>query len=91
MRQRYPFGEASFAIQSRMARSALNWSLEEAARHSGLHRNTISNFERGAYAGDPTTVASLRSAYEKSGVVFQEADRMISVALRTKPQQREAP
>jgi len=53
-----------------MARAALNWSLEDLAKAADVHRNTISNFETGKYAGDAETLTKIRAALEKAGVVF---------------------
>jgi transcriptional regulator with XRE-family HTH domain len=54
----------------RMARALLNWSLDQLAAAAGVHRNTISNFETGKYAGDPGKLAAIRRALESSGVIF---------------------
>ncbi|SDR52627.1 Helix-turn-helix [Rhizobiales bacterium GAS113] len=56
--------------QVRMARAALNWSLNQLATAAGIHRNTISNFETGKYAGDPAKLAAIRRALEAAGVEF---------------------
>ncbi len=56
--------------QVRMARAALNWSLADLASAAGVHRNTISNFETGKYAGDQEKLAVMRAALEAAGVVF---------------------
>ena len=61
--------------QMRMARAALNWSLRELAEAAGVHRNTISNFETGKYAGDPATLAAIRTALEAAGVEFTNGDQ----------------
>ncbi|KPH80674.1 hypothetical protein AE618_13125 [Bosea vaviloviae] len=53
-----------------MARAALNWSLADLASAAGVHRNTISNFETGKYAGDQEKLAVMRAALEAAGVVF---------------------
>lgn len=53
-----------------MARAALNWSLQELAKAAAVHRNTISNIETGKYAGDPQTIAAIRTALEAAGVEF---------------------
>ncbi len=58
--------------QARMARAALNWSLEKLGEAAGVHRNTISNFETGRYGGDPEKIAAMRSALEAAGVIFVE-------------------
>lgn len=67
--------------QVRMARAALKWSLDELAGAAGVHRNTISNFETGKFAGDPTTLNKLRVALEKAGIEFLDGD-MPGVRLR---------
>jgi len=54
--------------QVRMARAALNWSLADLASASGVHRNTISNFETGKYAGSDDALAAIRAALEAAGV-----------------------
>lgn len=67
----------------RMARAALNWSLEQLAQASGIHRNTISNFETGKYAGDPATIAAIKRTLESFGVIFpDEAGETSTVTLR---------
>jgi transcriptional regulator with XRE-family HTH domain len=53
-----------------MARAALNWTVRDLAEATGLHRNTISNLEVGRYAGDPETVALIRSVLVRAGVEF---------------------
>jgi transcriptional regulator with XRE-family HTH domain len=53
-----------------MARAALNWSLQQLSEAAGVHRNTISNFETGRYAGEPATLEAIRAALEKAGVEF---------------------
>ena len=67
----------------RMARAALNWSLEQLAHESGVHRNTISNFKTGKYAGDPATVATIKRTLEAFGVIFpDEKGENSTVTLR---------
>ncbi|WP_172330019.1 helix-turn-helix transcriptional regulator [Mangrovicoccus sp. HB161399] len=53
-----------------MARAALNWSLAKLAEESGVHRNTISNFETGKYGGSDQAIAAIRAALEAAGVEF---------------------
>jgi transcriptional regulator with XRE-family HTH domain len=58
--------------QSRMARAALAWSLDDAAAASGLSRRTILRLEQ----AKPVLLESmdtLRRAYEAAGVRFTEA------------------
>lgn len=56
--------------QVRMARAALNWSLQQLADASGVHRNTISNFETGRYGGSEEALNAIRAALESAGVIF---------------------
>jgi transcriptional regulator with XRE-family HTH domain len=56
--------------QVRMARAALNWSLQQLAEAAGVHRNTISNFETGKYGGRPEALDAIRAALEAAGVEF---------------------
>jgi DNA-binding XRE family transcriptional regulator len=56
--------------QVRMARAALNWSLADLAGAAGVHRNTISNFETGRYAGSRDALAAIREALEQAGIEF---------------------
>lgn len=58
--------------QVRMARAALDWSLADLAKASGVHRNTISNFETGKYGGSDEALRAMRSALEAAGVIFVE-------------------
>jgi DNA-binding XRE family transcriptional regulator len=57
------------ATQCRMARAGLSWTLDDLARHSGVNRRTILNFENdGPASGD--SVAKLQAALEREGCVF---------------------
>ncbi len=60
--------------QVRMARAALNWSLADLSAASGVHRNTISNFETGRYGGSEEALAAIRAALEAAGVIFVESN-----------------
>jgi transcriptional regulator with XRE-family HTH domain len=56
--------------QVRMARALMNWSLDQLSEASGVHRNTISNFETNKYAGDPQKLAAIKGVLESHGVIF---------------------
>lgn len=56
--------------QVRMARAALNWTLSDLAKASGVHRNTISNFETERYGGSAEALAAIQAALEAAGVIF---------------------
>lgn len=59
--------------QSRMARAALIWSLEQAGAAAGLSRRTVLRFERDHRDIKPELIAGLRRAYEAAGARFIEA------------------
>ena len=48
----------------------LNLTVRDLADLAGVHRNTITNFETGRYAGDPETLATIKAALERAGVEF---------------------
>lgn len=56
--------------QIRAARALLGWSQQQLAEASGKHRRTIAKFELGEGTTEPKTVADLKNALEKGGVVF---------------------
>jgi transcriptional regulator with XRE-family HTH domain len=69
--------------QVRAARAALNWSLERLAEASGVHRNTISNFETRKFIGEPETLAAVKRALKDAGIILiDENGRPASVGLR---------
>jgi transcriptional regulator with XRE-family HTH domain len=59
--------------QSRMARAALEWSLEDAAKAAGVSRRTVLRFERYHRDVKPELIEAVRRAYEAAGVRFLEA------------------
>lgn len=69
--------------QMRLGRAALNWSIEQLADAAGVHRNTISNFETGKYAGDPEKRSAIKGALESAGVILlDEPEAEPGVTLR---------
>jgi transcriptional regulator with XRE-family HTH domain len=58
--------------QVRMARAALDWTVRDLADATGLHRNTITNFEVGRYGGDAATLETIEQTLTKAGVQFIE-------------------
>lgn len=48
----------------------MNWTVRDLADRSGVHRNTITNFETERYAGSPDAIAAIRAALESAGVIF---------------------
>jgi DNA-binding XRE family transcriptional regulator len=53
-----------------MARAALNWTVRDLAKATGLHRNTITNIEVGRYGGNQDSIALIESVFRKAGVEF---------------------
>ncbi len=58
--------------QSRMARAALQWSLEEAAKAAGVSRRTILRLENDQRDIQAGKVAAIRQALEAAGVRFRD-------------------
>jgi DNA-binding XRE family transcriptional regulator len=58
------------SAQIRMARAALNLTIRDLAKATGLYRNTITNIEVGRYAGNQDSIALMESASQKAGVEF---------------------
>jgi transcriptional regulator with XRE-family HTH domain len=58
------------SAQVKMARAALNWTVRDLAKATGLHRNTINNVEVGRYAGDPNTLQKIEKVLVAAGVEF---------------------
>jgi transcriptional regulator with XRE-family HTH domain len=57
-----------------MARAALDWTVRDLAEATGLHRNTINNFEVGRYAGDPKTLEIIEQKLRAAGDEFIDAN-----------------
>lgn len=75
--------------QCRAARGLLDWSQQQLAEASKLHRKTVAAFERGSLAIEERTVDDLREALEKGGVVFiPENGEGPGVRLRRKPSRK---
>ncbi|HEV2818639.1 MAG TPA: helix-turn-helix transcriptional regulator [Allosphingosinicella sp.] len=67
--------------QSRMARAALQWSLEQAGAADDVSRRTILRFENDHRDIKPELVAALRRAYEAAGVRFLDIGPDAGAAL----------
>jgi transcriptional regulator with XRE-family HTH domain len=62
------------SAQVRMARAALNLTVRDLAKATGLHRNTITNIELGHYAGDQKSLEIIETYLAKAGVEFIDAN-----------------
>jgi transcriptional regulator with XRE-family HTH domain len=58
------------ASQSRMARSALGWSIRDLAEKAGVGVTTITRFEGGLTEPNRATLAAMQAALEAGGVQF---------------------
>ena len=78
------------SAQLRMARGALNWTVRDLAKATGLHRNTISNIETGRYVGDATTIAAIEAAFRSAGIEFiDENGGGLGVRLRKRRRKKD--
>jgi transcriptional regulator with XRE-family HTH domain len=62
------------SAQVRMARAALNWTVRDLAKATGLHRNTITNIEVNRYVGDPESLALIERVLRAAGIEFIDED-----------------
>lgn len=53
-----------------MGRAALNWTVRDLARATGLHRNTITNIEVNRYRGDAESLAVIEKVMAEAGIEF---------------------
>ena len=56
--------------QSRMARAALTWSLDDLSSAASVGKSTIMRFETGKTQPIPATLAAIQRALEAAGVQF---------------------
>jgi transcriptional regulator with XRE-family HTH domain len=56
--------------QCRMARAALQWTLDELAERAQVSRVTINRHEMAISKSNPSTLAALQRALEAAGVEF---------------------
>jgi transcriptional regulator with XRE-family HTH domain len=58
-----------------MARTALDWSLQNLADASGVSRRTVARFEAGESVL-PGRVQAMRHAFEAKGILFIDSGRL---------------
>lgn len=58
------------ALQSRVGRAVVDWSLDRLAAASNLSQSTIRDFERGRRMPTANNLAAIRRALEAAGVEF---------------------
>ncbi len=62
------------AAQCRAARALLDWSQPDLAKQSGVHVQTISNFEHGNGSPTSKTLGTIKQIFESAGVEFLDHD-----------------
>jgi PAS domain-containing protein len=85
MGKRQDAGEAPLTpMQIRAARAMLEWTLEDLSRVSGVSISSIRRIEaEGERSTRPASLAALRQAFEREGVVFQDGNKVSLPRTRT--------
>ena len=56
----------------RMARALLRWTQRHLADKARINRRTVVNIESGKHIPNPSTLQSIRRAFEAAGIEFAE-------------------
>jgi transcriptional regulator with XRE-family HTH domain len=56
--------------QAKMARYALNWTLDDIAERAGVGRITVHRLETESHTAQRHTQRAVRAAYERAGLIF---------------------
>jgi predicted transcriptional regulator len=70
--------------QLRAARALVGWSRDQLAAAAGVSAIAIKSFELGTTDPRVSTMMSLKSAVERGGVVFVDADERLGPGVRLK-------
>ena len=70
------------AEQCRAARALLRWSQPQLADATGIARETIAHFERGARIPHASNLKIIRAALEAAGVIFIEGDDTVGPGVQ---------
>lgn len=62
--------------QCRMAGAGLDWSIRKLAAESGVAKNTVTRFERGAAIARPGLITLMRAALKNTGIRFLDAPEL---------------
>ena len=57
-------------LQSRMARTALGWTVDDLAQRARVGRATVARFEAERVSPNPSTLTVIRLAFEAAGIEF---------------------
>ena len=78
------------AVQLRMARAAIRWSVRELAKKAGVAANTVTRIENGANSKQ-STMDKLQQILEAAGVEFTNGDQPGLRVTRTAAARPEQP
>lgn len=67
-------------LQSKMARTALGWSVTDLSTFSGVGRSTVARFELGQNV-QPDRVQAMRRAFEGKGVQFVDSGKLAGAVI----------
>jgi len=70
-------------IHMRMARAALDWTLQDLEKHSGVGRNTISRYEAG-HDILGSSLQNLERTLTNEGIVFLDDDQNYGIKIAKK-------
>ena len=77
-------GPAGYTAAVYAARAMLEWTLEDLSRVSGVSISSIRRIEaEGERSTRPASLAALRQAFEREGVVFQDGNKVSLPRTRT--------
>lgn len=63
------------ALQTKAARTIINWSQETLAQKAQVSKRTIIDFERNARHPQRSTIAAIKTALEVAGIEFIENEQ----------------
>ena len=68
------------AAQIKAARKLLGWTKQDLAERAHIDRRTVANVEMGKHLPFPSTLSSIRKAFEAAGLEFVEGRPAMRVA-----------
>jgi transcriptional regulator with XRE-family HTH domain len=68
------------AAQIKAARVLLGWTKRDLAERAHINRRTVANIETGKHLPFPSTVLSIRRAFEAAGLEFTEGKAAVRTA-----------
>jgi transcriptional regulator with XRE-family HTH domain len=74
--------------QVRMARAALNWTIQELAARAAISKNTVSAVEAERFDTHATTLAAIERVMTDAGIEFLSDDAGVGVRLLTRKRRK---